>query len=100
MKALLHSAGIDCYLPDHELSVENASTFDGQVELQVCEIDAASALELIGIADGVEDNDKGSLDTIDQLIKKIVVPIDFSPSSFNAAIYAAGHPWRHPLDQG
>ena len=89
MKALLDSAGIDCYLPDHELSVENASVYDGQVELQVCEIDAAAALELIGNQNISEERGEGALDTIGQLIKKIVVPIDFSPASLNAAIYAA-----------
>ena len=88
MKNLLDSAGIDCYLPDHELSVENASSYFGEVELQVCENDAASALELIGIASSTDEKDKGPLETIVQLIKKIAVPIDFSPSSLNAAIYA------------
>ena len=87
MKTLLDSAGIDCYIPDHELSVENASSYNGEVELQVCENDAGSALELIGKSSN--ENDKGSLETIDQLINKIIVPIDFSPSSFNAAIYAS-----------
>ena len=89
MKTLLDSAGIDCYLPDHELSVENASSYNGQVELQVCENDAVSALELIGKAINTDEKENGSLETIDQLINKIVVPIDFSPSSLNAAIYAS-----------
>ncbi len=89
MKTLLDAAGISCYLPEHELNVENASSYTGQVELQVCENDAGSALELIGKVGSDDEKNSGSLETIDPLINKIVVPIDFSPSSLNAAIYAS-----------
>ena len=88
MKGILNSAGIECYLPDHELSVENASSYDGQVELQVCEVDAAKALDLMG-DQIIEDKSQPSLaEDVVQLIKKMIVPVDFSPSSLNAAFYA------------
>jgi len=62
---------------------------EGQVELQVCEIDVSKALEVIGNGN-IPDNQKIELTTFDnQLINKILVPVDFSSYSLNAACYAA-----------
>ena len=86
-KEWLSSAGIESYLLDHGLSIEAATQFEGQIELQVREADAEKALEIIGnlekkplIKPSAPDN---------QFIKKILVPIDFSLNSLNAACYAA-----------
>lgn len=89
MKELLNVSGIECYLPEHELSIENASCYDGQVELQVCENEAEKALGLIKGSQQADVPAPKSLMTVIPPIKKILVPTDFSPYSLNAACYAA-----------
>jgi len=89
MKGWLDSAGIESYILDHGISVEAAAQLEGQVELQVCEIDVSKALEVIGNGN-IPNKQKIELTTFDnQLINKILVPVDFSSYSLNAACYAA-----------
>ena len=89
IKSWLDSAGIESYILDQGISVEAAAQLEGQVELQVCEIDVSKALEVIGNGN-IPDNQKIELTTFDnQLINKILVPVDFSSYSLNAACYAA-----------
>ena len=87
MKEWLNSAGIESYLLDHGLSIEAATQFEGQIELQVCEADASKALEIIGNMEEKPQNKPFSPEN--QFIKKILVPVDFSSNSLNAAHYAA-----------
>jgi len=89
LKGWLNSAGIESFILDKGLGIENAACLEGKVELQVCENDAAKALEIIGSVDIAEENETLFSDSEIQLIKKIVVPVDFSPYSLNAACYAA-----------
>jgi len=87
MKEWLDMAGIESYLLDHGISLEAASQLEGQIELQVCDTDASKALELIG--NMAEKPFRTPDGTDNSFIKKIVVPINFSPVSLNAACYAA-----------
>ena len=89
MKGWLDSAGIESYILDHGLSVENATQMEGQVELQVFEEDVSNALEIINSVNIVDKTDAKTPGAEIQLIKKIIVPIDFSSYSLNAACYAA-----------
>ena len=87
MQEWLDSAGIESYLLDHGISLEAATQLEGQIELQVCDTDASKALEVIG---NMTEKSIDNLQISDiQIIKKILVPIDFSANSFNAACYAA-----------
>jgi len=88
MKGWLDSAGIESYILDHGLSIEAAMQMEGQIELQVCEIDVSKALEIIEQGNIAEEPiTKSSVIEI-QLINKILVPVDFSSFSLNAASYA------------
>lgn len=89
LKGWLNSAGIESFILDQGMGVDNAAFLEGKVELQVCENDAAKALEIIGSVDITDDEEPGLLDSEIQSIKKILVPIDFSSYSLNAACYAA-----------
>lgn len=86
MKDWLDSAGIDCYILDHGISVEAASQLEGQVELQVCAADLPRALEVIGSLNSQETPESSPYET--PFMKKILVPVDFTAYSFNAACYA------------
>jgi nucleotide-binding universal stress UspA family protein len=89
MKGWLDSAGIESYILDHGISVEAAAQFEGQVELQVCEADVSKALEVIENFD-IQIKSKTEFTEIgNQFINKILVPVDFSSYSLNAAFYAA-----------
>jgi len=89
MKGWLDSEGIESYILDHGLSIEAAAQLEGQIELQVCEVDVSKALEIIEQGNIVEKpKTKSSIVEI-QLINKILVPVDFSSFSLNAACYAA-----------
>ena len=89
MKGWLDSEGIESYILDHGLSIEAAAQMEGQIELQVCEIDVSKALEIIEQGNiAKEPKTKSSVVEI-QLINKILVPVDFSSYSLNAACYAA-----------
>jgi len=89
MKDWLDSAGIESYIPDHGISIEDATQLGKRIELQVSEKDALKALEIIGSLNvGVRKEPNSSAITI-PLIKKILVPVDFSSYSLNAAHYAA-----------
>ena len=82
----LDTAGIESYLLDHGISLEAATQLEGQIELQVCDTDASKALEVIG---NITEKPINKLQASDnQIIKKILIPIDFSTNSFNAACYA------------
>ena len=89
MKGWLDSAGIESYILDRGLSVENAAQLEGQVELQVCDVDVSKALEVIENGSIADKSETGLSDFDNQLIKKILVPVDFSSFSLNAACYAA-----------
>ncbi|NEW82585.1 MAG: universal stress protein [Mariniphaga sp.] len=89
MKGWLDSEGIECNILDHGLSIEAAAQLEAQIELQVCEVDVSKALEIIEQGNiAVEPKEKSSVVEI-QLINKILVPVDFSSYSLNAACYAA-----------
>ena len=87
MKEWLDTAGIESYLLDHGISLEAATQLEGQIELQVCDADASRALEIIGNM-GEKPADKLQISD-NQIIKKILVPVDFTSNSLNAAFYAA-----------
>ncbi len=89
MKGWLDSAGIESSVLDHGISVEAAAQFEGQFELQVCEEDVSKALEVIGNFDIHAKPKTESTDIGNQFINKILVPVDFSSYSLNAACYAA-----------
>src|SRR5665647_452326 len=89
MKGWLNSAGIESYILDHGLSVEAATLMEGQYELQVCECDVPKALDIIGSGNISVKPEYAPGDSETLLIKKILVPIDFSSCSLNAAYYAA-----------
>ena len=88
IKGLLESANIDSYILDHGLTVEDALQLEKQVELQVREDDVPGALEIIGDVNNSERPDPKTFNMV-RLIKKIMVPVDFTASSLNAACYAA-----------
>ena len=78
MKGWLDSEGIESYILDHGLSIEAAAQLEGQIELQVCEVDVSKALEIIEQGNIAEEpKTKSSVIEI-QLINKILVPVDFS----------------------
>jgi len=89
IKGWLDSEGIESYILDHGISVEDAAQLEKQVELQVFEKDVSKALEIIGNFKTGEKPEIESSDAEIQFIKKILVPVDFSSCSFNAACYAA-----------
>lgn len=89
IKGWLDSEGIESYILDHGISVEDAAQLEKQVELQVCEKDVSKALEIIGNFKTAEKPQTESSDIEIQFIKKILVPVDFSSCSFNTACYAA-----------
>jgi len=89
MKGWLESAGIESYILDHGLSVETASQLEGQVELQVCEIDVPKALEVLENGKRLEKSETEFSVIENQMINRILVPVDFSSYSLNAACYAA-----------
>jgi nucleotide-binding universal stress UspA family protein len=89
MKDWLDSAGIESSILDHGISVEAAARLEGQVELQVFETDVSKALEVIENGVIVEEPKLKSKAIEIQLIKKILVPVDFSSYSLNASCYAA-----------
>jgi nucleotide-binding universal stress UspA family protein len=88
MKGWLETAGIESYIQDHGLSVEDATLMEGQYELQVCEGDVAKALDVIGSGNISDQQEYALNDSENHLIKKILVPVDFSSCSLNAAYYA------------
>jgi nucleotide-binding universal stress UspA family protein len=69
------------------LSVEAATQMEGQYELQVCECDVSKSLDIIGSGNISNKPEYAQNDNL--LIKKILVPIDYSSCSLNAAYYAA-----------
>jgi len=89
MKDWLSSAGIESYILDHGISLEAATQMEGQVELQVNEPDAEKALEIIGNMGSATILESENYIAKNQLIKKILVPVDFSSYSLNASCYAA-----------
>jgi nucleotide-binding universal stress UspA family protein len=89
IKGWLETEGVESYILDHGISIEDAAQLEKQVELQVCEVDVSKALEIIGNLNIPEKSENESSDSEIQLIKKILVPVDFSPYSMNAACYAA-----------
>jgi len=89
MKGWLDSEGIESYILDHGLSIEAAAQLEGQIELQVCEVDVSKALEIIEQGNIAEEPQTKSSVIEIQLINKILVPVDFSSYSLNAACYAA-----------
>lgn len=89
MKGWLDSAGIECYIPDHGISVEDATQLERHIELQVFEKDVAKALEIIGSLNREDNPAQESYFIDNQIINKILVPVDFSSYSMNAARYAA-----------
>jgi nucleotide-binding universal stress UspA family protein len=88
-KDWLLSAGIESYILDHGISLEAATQLEGQFEVQVFGADVAKALELIGNMSGEEIPAYSSLKAENYYLKKILVPVDFSTYSLNAACYAA-----------
>jgi len=89
MKGWLESAGIESYILDRGLSVETASQLEGQVELQVCEINVPKALEVLENGKRLEKLETEFSVIENQMINRILVPVDFSSYSLNASCYAA-----------
>lgn len=89
MKGWLDSEGIESNILDHGLSIEAATQLEAQIELQVCEADVSKALEIIEQGNIAEEPKAKSSVVEIQLINKILVPVDFSSYSLNAACYAA-----------
>lgn len=88
IKGWLDSAGIECCIINQGLRYTIRTNVQNRIELQVKEDDVESALEII---DKVNEKYGPEFQEPDQLIsaiKKILVPIDFSSFSLNAAKYA------------
>ena len=86
MKDWLYSAGIESYILDHGISLEAATQFEAEVELQVNEEDGSKVLEIIGNMSDKPHLKESSPEI--PSVKKILVPVDYSTDSFNAACYA------------
>jgi nucleotide-binding universal stress UspA family protein len=88
-KDWLYSAGIESYILDHGISLEAATQLEGQFEMQVFGADVTKALEIIGNMNSKEIPEYNSLKEENYYLKKILVPVDYSTYSLNAACYAA-----------
>jgi len=89
IKGWLDAEGIENYILDHGISVQDAAQLEKQVELQVFENDVSKALEIIGNLKTREKTAEELPDAEISIIIKMLVPVDFSPYSLNAACYAA-----------
>lgn len=89
LKQWLDNEGIECTILDRGLIAGNVASSVGQYELKVFEADAARSLEILGEAEKQEKTFSYSNDIEMEGINHIIVPIDFSSNSLNAAYYAA-----------
>jgi nucleotide-binding universal stress UspA family protein len=88
LKGWLDSAGIDSIILNKGLSYIFGSSAENQIELQVDEQDTAKALEIVESANLRYGHEFLEPDQMISSIKNILVPVDFSSYSFNAAKYA------------
>ncbi|MCF8233067.1 MAG: universal stress protein [Bacteroidales bacterium] len=87
LKARLEAEGIDCFLAN---VTRIRSDVPGGVNLLINEKDSEKALELIDVFKNAAGSEKeGSLRKLKQ-VRKIMVPVDFSEHSKNAALFALG----------
>jgi nucleotide-binding universal stress UspA family protein len=88
LKGWLDSAGIESILLNQGLSYIIGTQAENQIEVQVEEQEAAKALEIIQSANLRYGPEFQEPDQMISSIKNILVPVDFSPYSLNAAQYA------------
>ncbi len=88
IKGWLDSAGIECCIVNHGLSYVISTQAENQIELQVKEEDVVRALEIIDTVSQKYGPEFQEPDQMISSIKNILVPIDFSKYSVNAAQYA------------
>jgi nucleotide-binding universal stress UspA family protein len=88
MKGWIDSAGIDCCIINQGLRYTIRTNVQNRIELQVKECDAEKALEIIDTVNEKYGPEFQEPDQLISAIKKILVPIDFSHFSLNAAKYA------------
>lgn len=88
LKGWLDSAGIESIIMNKGLSYIVGTNAENQIELQVDEKDASKALEIVESANLKYGPEFHEPDQMISSIKNILVPVDFSNYSFNAAKYA------------
>jgi len=88
MKGWLDSEGIECCIINQGLRYAIRTDVQNRIELQVKEEDAEKALEIIDKVNKKYGPEFQEPDHLISAIKKILVPIDFSRFSLNAAKYA------------
>lgn len=88
IKGWLDSAGIESCIVNHGLSYVIRTQAENQIELQVKEEDVAQALDIIDTVSKKYGPEFQEPDQMISSIKNILVPIDFSKYSANAAQYA------------
>jgi nucleotide-binding universal stress UspA family protein len=88
LKGWLDSAGIESIILNKGLSYIVGAVAENQIELQVDEQEVAKALEIIESANLRYGPEFQEPDQTISSINKILVPVDFSVYSFNAAKYA------------
>lgn len=92
IKGWLDSAGIENCIVNHGLSYVISTQAENQIEIQVYEEDVENALSII---DNLSEKYGPEFQEPDQMIssiRNILVPVDFSENSLNAARYACM--WR------
>jgi nucleotide-binding universal stress UspA family protein len=88
IKGWLDSAGIESCIVNHGLSYVISTQAENQIELQVKEEDVGKALDIIDTVSKKYGPEFQEPDQMISSIKNILVPIDFSKYSLNAAKYA------------
>ncbi len=88
LKGWLDSAGIESIILNKGLSYCVGSQAENQIEIQVGEQDTAKALEIVESANLRYGPEFEEPDQTLSTIKNILVPVDYSSYSFNAAKYA------------
>lgn len=80
LKSYLEANGVECFL--HDMNILEGAIAKG-VKVEIRESDAERALKLLSALHQTEDAKR-----LDRLLRKILVPVDFSEPSQNAARYA------------
>ncbi len=88
LKGWLDSAGIESIILNKGLSYIIGTQAENEIELQVDEKDAEKALEIVESVNLKYGPEFHEPDHMISSIKNILVPVDFSSHSFNAAKYA------------
>lgn len=93
LQIMLQDSGIDCFIVSKETILPR-----GYVDLRVKEKDLATALKIIKIASQESGTAKEHAVRRMQVIRRILVPVDFSDISFNACRFAVSLAARYKAD--